>query len=62
MPLNNPTHWRGRADEARVVAQALKSHPEAYAAMLRIAEEYDRLAVRAEQRINPGTDHTSDPK
>jgi hypothetical protein len=62
MSLNNPTHWKVRADEARVLAQALMSHPEAHAAMLRIAEEYDRLAVPAEQRINRSTDHTSDAK
>ncbi len=62
MPLNNPTHWKVRADEARVLAQALKGHPEAYAAMLRIAEEYERLAVRAEQRVNRSIDHSSDAK
>ena len=60
MPLNNPAHWKVRAEEARMLAQALKAHPEAFAAMLKIAEEYDRLAVHAEQRINSAVDDTTE--
>jgi hypothetical protein len=52
MPLNNAVQWKVRAQEARVLAQALNGHPEAHAAMLKIAAEYERLAVRAAQRIN----------
>jgi hypothetical protein len=48
--LNNPAHWHQRAQEARLLASQLKD-PEAKAATLKIAEEYDRLAVRAAKRI-----------
>jgi hypothetical protein len=52
MPLNNAAQWKARAQEARVLAQALNGHPEAHAAMLKIAREYERLAVRAAQQNN----------
>jgi hypothetical protein len=48
--LNNPAHWHLRAQEARLLAAQLED-PEAKAATLRIAEEYERLAVRAAKRI-----------
>ena len=48
--LNNPAHWHLRAQEARLLAAQLED-PEAKAATLKIAEEYDRLAVRATQRM-----------
>jgi hypothetical protein len=51
MPLNTPAQWKVRAQEARVLAEALKAHPEAFAAMLKIADEYERLADRAAQRL-----------
>ncbi|HEY6860671.1 MAG TPA: hypothetical protein VI358_12895 [Pseudolabrys sp.] len=47
--LNNPAHWHLRAQEARLLALHLKD-PEANAAVLKIADEYDHLAVRAAQR------------
>jgi hypothetical protein len=57
--LNNPAHWHLRAQEARLLAAQLED-PEAKAATLRIAEEYERLAVRAAKRIEqlgaPSTD------
>ena len=37
MPLNTPAQWKVRAQEARVLAEALKAHPEAFAAVLKIA-------------------------
>ena len=49
MPLNTPAQWKVRAQEARVLAEALKAHPEAFAAVLKIA--YERLADRAAQRL-----------
>lgn len=49
--LNNPTHWHLRAQEARLIAQQLEDL-EAKAAILKIANEYDRLAERAELRMN----------
>jgi hypothetical protein len=45
--LNNPAHWRLRAQEARLLASHLEV---AKAATLKIAEEYDRLATRAATR------------
>ncbi len=49
--LNNPAHWHLRAQEARLLAAQLED-PEAKAATLKIAEEYERLAVRAAKRID----------
>ena len=48
--LNNPAHWHLRAQEARLLAAVLED-PEAKAATLKIADEYDRLAVRATKRM-----------
>ena len=48
--INNPEHWRTRANEARVIARELGG-PEAQS-MERIAEEYDQLADRAERSAN----------
>ena len=47
--VNDPAHWRQRAQEARTVADQL-SDLQAKAAMLRIADDYERLAKRAEAR------------
>ena len=47
--LNNPMHWHLRAQEARLLASQLED-PEAQAATLKIAEEYERLAARAAKR------------
>jgi hypothetical protein len=48
--LNNPLHWRLRADEARLLASQLED-PEAKAAILKIAEEYEQLAARSVDRM-----------
>jgi hypothetical protein len=48
--LNNPAHWHLRAQEARLLAAALED-PEAKSATLKIADEHDRLAVRAAKRM-----------
>ena len=48
--LNNPAHWHLRAQEARLLASQLEDQ-EAKAATLKIAEEYDRLAIRAAERL-----------
>jgi hypothetical protein len=48
--LNNPAHWHLRAQEARLLAAQLED-PEAKEATLKIAEEYERLAVRAAKRM-----------
>jgi hypothetical protein len=47
--LNNPAHWHLRAQEAPLLASQLED-PEAKAATLKIADEYDRLAIRAQVR------------
>ncbi len=52
MDLNTPEdadYWRGRAAEARAIAvQMTDAH--ARAVMLGIAQDYEKHAVRAEQR------------
>jgi len=47
--LNDPAHWRDRADEARTRADQM-SDPQCKSAMLRIANDYELLAVRAAER------------
>jgi hypothetical protein len=47
--LDNPKHWRERAEAARTVADQVED-PAAKTMMLNIANSYDRLAQRAEQR------------
>jgi hypothetical protein len=49
--MNNPVHWRNRAEEARVNAEQM-SDPESKRMMLEIAEGYLRLAERAERRLH----------
>ena len=45
----DPEYWRKRAEEARAVAVQMKdTHTKA--AMLGIAQDYEKLAQRAEQR------------
>jgi hypothetical protein len=47
--INEPDHWRARAQEARILAGQMNDS-ESKDAMLRIAEDYERLAKRAEDR------------
>jgi len=47
--LNDPAHWYLRATEARLLGSQLEE-PEAKAAMLKIAEEYERVAMRVAER------------
>jgi hypothetical protein len=48
--LNDVTHWRNRAEEARTVADQL-ADPEAKRTMHGIADSYEKLARNAEARI-----------
>jgi hypothetical protein len=50
--LQNPTHWRARAEETREKASAMGS-PELRERMLQIAIEYDRLAEVVERASAP---------
>jgi hypothetical protein len=46
---NNPEYWRERAEEARAIAvQMLDARSKSI--MLGIAQNYEKLAARAEQR------------
>jgi hypothetical protein len=47
--LNDPAHWHLRAQDALLLASQLDD-PVAKAATLKIAQEYERLAVRAANR------------
>jgi hypothetical protein len=50
--INDPDHWRQRAQEMRALATGVKNE-EVKRNMLRIAADYDRLAERTEE---PGID------
>jgi hypothetical protein len=45
--LSNPSHWWARAEAARAKA-GTSQDPDAKQKLLRVALEYERLAVRAE--------------
>jgi hypothetical protein len=47
--INDPAHWRQRAKEARTLAEQINDQA-SKEAMLRIAQDYDRLAERATRR------------
>jgi hypothetical protein len=44
--FNDPEHWHQRADEVRVLAEQMNTE-RTKKMMLKIADEYDELAVRA---------------
>jgi hypothetical protein len=50
-PLEDPEHWLKRAKEARDVAAAI-TDPGSKGVMLKIAENYEKLARRARERIS----------
>ena len=47
--INDPEHWRKRAEEARTLAEQMQD-PQSKQAMLRIAADYERLVERAARR------------
>jgi hypothetical protein len=48
--MNDPRHWRDRAEEMRRLAENMPDD-NARQAMLRIADDYERLARKVEQRL-----------
>jgi hypothetical protein len=48
--INDPQHWRARAEEMRTLADQM-SDEASRQMMLRVASDYERLAERAEQRM-----------
>ena len=50
VPINDPKHWRERAEEARTVADELID-PDSKRKTLRIADDYEKIARRAEKRL-----------
>jgi hypothetical protein len=47
--INDPEHWLQRAEQMRILADEIDDEP-AKETVLRIANDYGRLAERAEQR------------
>lgn len=56
--LDDPDYWRNRAEEARAIGvQMTNAHTKA--TMLAIAQDYEKLAVRAEQRLSRQIDRAN---
>jgi hypothetical protein len=53
VPINDPKHWRARAEGARMLADQMEDQ-DARRKMLRIADDYEELARRAERRLKAG--------
>jgi hypothetical protein len=51
--VNNPKHWRDRASEMRALSETMKD-PETIALMNKLADDYGKLADRAEIRSSGG--------
>ncbi|MBV9286553.1 MAG: hypothetical protein JO288_01800 [Hyphomicrobiales bacterium] len=47
--INDPEHWRSRAEEARAIAEQMIDR-DAIETMLKVAEQYENLAQKAERR------------
>lgn len=52
--IGDPKHWQERAEQAYAMANAM-SDREAREAMLKVAEQYERMARWALDRLGPGS-------
>jgi molecular chaperone GrpE (heat shock protein) len=57
VPINDPKHWRQRAQEARAVAQGIADE-HSRKKLLRTAADYEELARRAEKRMKTGPENS----
>ena len=48
--LNNPEYWRFRSRETRAIAEEDMTYADTKAIMLKIADDYDRIAKMTEER------------
>lgn len=58
--LNDAKHWRDRAAEMRALAEGM-SNAQAARLMFNLANDYDKLAERAEERAKSGDPFPSKP-
>ncbi|QHO71343.1 hypothetical protein ACH79_00540 [Bradyrhizobium sp. CCBAU 051011] len=60
-PIKQPKYWRDRAKATRAKANQLRYAPREMQRMLRVAEEYDKLADRAAEWQGDSQLHGAEP-